>query len=154
MPVGSFQVCDWPGISRDEMVTLLKSLQHDAKTTGIRLKKITNPALIVVVLLGVYLLATSAFFPLDFLAPFDAKRVLEWVLFTAAISFTVTWTPLRRETIAQLNRLSLLNRACLSLFFLYRHCLIRQAGSSSLRTGRCSHAFHDDAVSYDCGRQS
>ncbi|MGA9574985.1 MAG: hypothetical protein WBS20_13680, partial [Lysobacterales bacterium] len=78
----------------------------------------SKPALAVVISLGAYLFITSAFFPLDFLGVFDAKRVLQLVLFTAIMIFAVAWAPLRTATVAQLNRLSKLNRYLLALFFL------------------------------------
>jgi len=77
-----------------------------------------KPALAVVAFSGFYLLATSAFYPLDFLGVFDAKRVLQLVLFAAILVFAVAWAPLRTATVAQLNRLSRLNRYLLGLFFL------------------------------------
>ena len=77
----------------------------------------SKPALAVVVLLGLYLLITSAFFPLDFLSVFDAKRVIQLALFAAIMIFAVTWTPLRTATIAQLSRLSIFSRYALALFF-------------------------------------
>ena len=77
-----------------------------------------KPALAIVVLLGLYLLVTSAFFPLDFLSVFDAKRVLQLALFTVILLFAVAWRPLRTATVAQLNRLSVFNRYLLAFFFL------------------------------------
>ena len=77
----------------------------------------SKPALAVVVLLGLYLLITSAFFPLDFLSVFDAKRVLQLALFAAIMIFAVTWTPLRTATIAQLSRLPIFSGYVLALFF-------------------------------------
>ena len=74
-------------------------------------------SLAVVVSLGLYLFFTSAFYPLDFLSVFDAKRVLQLALFAAIMIFAVTWTPLRSATIAQLSRLSIFNRYALALFF-------------------------------------
>lgn len=76
-----------------------------------------NPALAVVVLLGSYLLVTSAFFLLDFLSVFDAKRILQLALFVVVLIFALVWTPLRTATVAQLSRLSVLQRVCLALFF-------------------------------------
>ena len=78
----------------------------------------SKPALAVVGLLGLYLFVTSAFFPLEFLPVFDAKRMLQLALFTAILISAVAWTPLRTATIAQLSRLSKLNRYALFLFFL------------------------------------
>jgi len=95
-----------------------------------------TPALAVVVSFGLYLLITSAFFPLDFLSVFDAKRLLQLVLFAAAMLFAVSWTPLRRATIAQLSRLSPLNRASLALFFLL-------GTASSLRLDHPAYALVD-----------
>lgn len=77
-----------------------------------------KPALAVVALSGFYLLATSAFYPLDFLGVFDAKRVLQLALFTAILLFALAWAPLRMATVAQLSRLSKLNWYLLGLFFL------------------------------------
>ena len=74
-------------------------------------------SLAVVVSLGLYLFFTSAFYPLDFLSVFDAKRVLQLALFAAIMIFAVTWTPLRTATIAQLSRLSVFSRYALALFF-------------------------------------
>ena len=78
----------------------------------------TRPAIAIVVLLGFYLLITSTFYPLDFLTVFDAKRVLQLVLFTLTLLFAVAWSPLRKHTIAQLSRLSVLNWSGFVLFFL------------------------------------
>jgi len=75
------------------------------------------PALAVVVLSGLYLVITSAFFPLDFLTVFDGKRILQLTLFTVILIFAVAWAPLRTATITQLNRLSTLSRVCLVTFF-------------------------------------
>ena len=47
-----------------------------------------NPALAVVIALGAYLVATSAFYPLDFLSVYDAKRVLQLILFVVVLIFT------------------------------------------------------------------
>ena len=81
------------------------------------LKKTTNLSLVVVVLLGFYLLVTSAFFPLGFLSPFDAKRLLQLILFAVLMIFAASWAPLRQSTIAQLSRITLSNGIILSLFF-------------------------------------
>jgi putative inorganic carbon (HCO3(-)) transporter len=75
-------------------------------------------SLVVVVLIGLYLIMTSAFYPLDFLPVFDAKRLLQLVLFTILLVFSVAWAPLRQNAIAQLNRLSSVNRVALTLFFI------------------------------------
>jgi len=75
-------------------------------------------SLAVVVSLGLYLFFTSAFYPLDFLSVFDAKRVIQLALFSAIMIFAVTWAPLRKETVTQLGRLSKFNRYTLALFFL------------------------------------
>lgn len=80
-------------------------------------RQVTSPALAVVIALGLYLLATSAFYPLDFLSIFDAKRVLQLVLFAVLMVFAVVWTPLRRTTIAQLGRFSPINRVVLAVLF-------------------------------------
>ena len=78
----------------------------------------SKPALAVVALLGSYLLFTSTLFPLDFLGVFDAKRVLQLVLFVAILIFAVAWAPLRTSTTRQLSRLSIPIRYALGLFFL------------------------------------
>lgn len=80
-------------------------------------RKTTNLSLIVVALLGAYLLVTSTTYPIDSLFVFDAKRIIQLALFTVLMVLTVAWTPLRRSTIAQLSRLSPLNRIFLSVFF-------------------------------------
>ena len=82
------------------------------------LKKTTILSLVVVVLIGLYLVVTSAFYPLGFLSPFDAKRLLQLILFAALIIFSVSWAPLREMTIAQLSRLSPSNSIFLGLFFI------------------------------------
>ena len=101
----------------------------------------SKPGLTVVVLLGLYLLLTSAFFPLESLPVFDAKRILQLALFTAILIFTLAWTPLRTATIAQLSRLSKLNRYALALFFLIG--LI-----SSLRLDHPAYALIDVAMMF------
>ena len=78
----------------------------------------SRSALTVIVLLGSYLLFTSALFPLDFLGVFDAKRVLQMVLFVAILIFVVAWAPLRNSTTTLLSRLSVPIRYALGLFFL------------------------------------
>lgn len=70
------------------------------------LNKTTNLSLLVVASLGFYLVITSAFFPLDFLSVFDAKRVIQLALFAAIMIFAVAWTPLREATIAQFGQKS------------------------------------------------
>ena len=80
--------------------------------------KTANLSLAVVIIIGLYLLVTSAFYPLDFLSVFDAKRLLQLVLFAVLMMFAVAWTPLRQQSIAQLSRLSTLNRIALSIFFI------------------------------------
>jgi putative inorganic carbon (HCO3(-)) transporter len=82
------------------------------------LKKTTSLSLLVVVLIGLYLLVTSAFFPLGFLSTLDAKRLLQLMLFAVLTIFAVSWAPLRQSTIAQLGRLSLSNGVILGFFFL------------------------------------
>jgi O-antigen ligase len=82
------------------------------------LNKTTNLSLLVVASLGFYLVITSAFFPLDFLSVFDAKRVIQLALFAAIMIFTVAWAPLRKATIAQLSRLSRFQTCAFALFFL------------------------------------
>ena len=101
----------------------------------------SKPALAVVVLLGLYLLATSAFFPLESLPVFDAKRVLQLALFATILVFATAWTPLRTATITQLSRLSKLNRYALALFFLIG--LI-----SSLRLDHPAYALIDVAMMF------
>ena len=81
------------------------------------LKKTANLSLLVSVLIGSYLLVTSAFYPLENLPVFDAKRLLQLALFSILLIFALAWTPLRHMTIAQLGRLSPLNRMVLGLFF-------------------------------------
>ncbi|MGB7453395.1 MAG: hypothetical protein WBM36_14810, partial [Lysobacterales bacterium] len=81
------------------------------------MKKTSGWSLAVVVSLGLYLFITSAFFPLDFLSVFDAKRVLQLALFAAIMIFAISWAPLRTATISQLGRLSTFSRYALALFF-------------------------------------
>jgi len=100
------------------------------------LKQLTRPALAVVISYGLYLLATSAFYPLDFLSVFDTKRLLQLILFAAVMVFTLSWTPLRAITIAQLRRLSPLSRASLAVFFLL-------GIASSLRLSHPAYALVD-----------
>jgi len=100
------------------------------------LKPLTRPAIAVVISYGLYLLATSAFFPLDFLPVFDAKRLLQLLLFAAAMAFAVSWAPLRTTTIAQLRRLSPLSRFSLAGFFIL-------GIASSLRLNHPAYALVD-----------
>ncbi len=103
------------------------------------LKKTTNLSLVVVVLIGLYLLVTSAFFPLDFLSTLDAKRLLQLTLFTVLTIFAVSWAPLRLATVAQLNRLSRPSGIILSLFFII-------GIASSLRLAHPGYALVDVAM--------
>lgn len=98
-------------------------------------------SLAIVVSLGLYLLLTSTFFPLDFLSTFDAKRVIQLALFTAVMVFAVAWAPLRTSTIAQLNRLSTLSRTALAVFFFI-------GIASSLRLDHPGYALVDVAMIY------
>lgn len=100
-----------------------------------------GPALAIVILFGLYLLLTSALFPLDFVLPFDAKRLLELVLFAAATVFALSWAPLRTKTMAQLRRLSPLNRTCLALFFFI-------GIASSLRLNHPAYALVDVSMMF------
>lgn len=93
----------------------------------------------VVALLGLYLLLTSAFYPLDFLAVFDAKRVLQTALFVVITVFATFWKPLRNATCAQIGRLSTLQWLALGLFFLIG--LI-----SSIRLEHPAYALADVAI--------
>lgn len=72
----------------------------------------------VVISLGAFLVATSAFYPLDSLSVFDAKRVLQLVLFVSVLIFACSWAPLRNATVTQLTRLSKSTVLILGLFFL------------------------------------
>ncbi len=58
--------------------------------------------LAVVLVLGLYLLVTSTFYPLDFLSVFDAKRMLQLGVFLALLLFAAAHPPLRKTAIAQL----------------------------------------------------
>ncbi len=60
--------------------------------------------LAVVLALGLYLLVTSAFFPLGFLSVFDAKRMLQLGVFFALLLFAMGYSPLRKATLVQLMR--------------------------------------------------
>ncbi len=60
--------------------------------------------LAVVLALGLYLLVTSAFYPLGFLSVFDAKRMLQLGMFLALLLFAVGYSPLKRATLVQLMR--------------------------------------------------
>jgi O-antigen ligase len=71
-----------------------------------------------VITLGLYLLVTSALFPFESLYVFDGKRVLQLILLTMTLAFSVIWAPLRNASIAQLCRLSSPHRYALGLFFL------------------------------------
>lgn len=77
-----------------------------------------NPALAIVFAIGLYLLVTSAFFPINSLSVFDAKRIIQLGLFAAVLGFSVAWAPLRNATISQLSRLSLTGWVSIALFFL------------------------------------
>ena len=67
--------------------------------------KTTPPiSLAVVLALGLYLLVTSTFYPLDFLSVFDAKRMLQLGMFLALLLFAVGYSPLRHATLVQLMR--------------------------------------------------
>lgn len=59
-------------------------------------------ALAVVLVPGLYLLITSAFFPLSFLPVFDAKRVLQLIMFVVLLLIALMYAPLRQATITQL----------------------------------------------------
>ena len=72
----------------------------------------------VIVLLGLYLLFTSVFFPLESLGVFDAKRMLQLALFVVVMGFAVAWAPLRISSISQLDRLSNTKWLALGFFFL------------------------------------
>jgi len=82
------------------------------------LNRTAGLSLAVVISLSSYLVITSAFFPLDFLSVFDAKRVIQLALFAAIMMFAVAWSPLRNATVAQLGRLSRFQRYAFTLFFL------------------------------------
>ncbi len=103
--------------------------------------KTANLSLVVVILIGLYLLVTSAFYPLSFLSPFDAKRLLQLVLFTVLLVYAVAWTPLRQQTTAQLNRLSQLSRIALGIFFII-------GIASSLRLKHPAYALVDVAMMF------
>jgi len=81
------------------------------------LEKPNNPALAIVLLSGLYLILTSTFTLFNSLTDFDAKRLLQLLLFTAVMIIAVAWAPLRNETVKQLDRLSTLARWLLASFF-------------------------------------
>lgn len=76
-----------------------------------------NPAVAIVILLGFYLLITSTFSLPGPLHEFDAKRLLQLLLFVTLMVCAVAWAPLRESSTKQLGRLSKLNRSTLVLFF-------------------------------------
>jgi len=80
------------------------------------LQQTAGPALAVVLTLGVFLVATSAFYPLGFLSVFDAKRVMQLGVFAAIILFAVSWAPLRNATYAQLGRVARFDLITFALF--------------------------------------
>jgi len=100
-----------------------------------------NLALVVVGSLGLYLFITSAFFVLDFLSVFDAKRITQLAVFSFILLFAVAWPPLRRSTVEQLDRLTALQRVCLAVFF----CV---GIVSSLRLDHPAYALVDVAMMY------
>jgi len=75
-----------------------------------------NPALAVVIVLGLFLLITSAFYPLGFLSVLDAKRVLQLGGLAALSVFALTWAPLRNATCMQMGRVTGLDTLALGLF--------------------------------------
>jgi len=103
---------------------------------GLPLKSQRTLALSIVVLYGFYLLFTSAFYPLDFLSVFDAKRLLQLLLFMAVMIFALAWAPLRKASIEQLDRLTLSNRIILVVFFFIGFV-------SSLRLDHSAYALAD-----------
>lgn len=76
-----------------------------------------SPALAVIFLPGLFLLATSTFYPFDFLPVFDAKRILQLVLFAVLLTFATAWAPLRTAIFAQLDRVKRRDAAILFVFF-------------------------------------
>ncbi|MBT8439808.1 MAG: O-antigen ligase family protein [Gammaproteobacteria bacterium] len=100
-----------------------------------------NLALVIVGSLGLYLFVTSAFFALDFLSVFDAKRIIQLAVFSFILLFAVAWPPLRRATVEQLNRLTTLQRVCLAVFF----CI---GIISSLRLDYPAYALVDVSMMY------
>lgn len=58
--------------------------------------------MLVVVSLGLYLVITSTYEPIDSLSLYDAKRVLQVALFTVLLLLAVIYKPLREASIAQL----------------------------------------------------
>ena len=98
-------------------------------------------ALVIVGSLGLYLFVTSAFFALDFLSVFDAKRIIQLAVFSFILLFAVAWPPLRKATVGQLNRLTTLQRVCLAVFF----CI---GIISSLRLDYPAYALVDVSMMY------
>lgn len=68
--------------------------------------KLKQPwALAVILALGLYLILTSAFYPLAFLSVFDAKRVLQLLMFTVLLLFVLLYKPLRLTTLQKLGQI-------------------------------------------------
>ena len=60
---------------------------------------------------------TSTFYPIASLSVFDAKRVLQLVMFAGLLLFAVAWVPLRQATLRQIARVPLWMGSLISLFF-------------------------------------
>jgi len=67
--------------------------------------------------LGLYLLVTSTVSPIESLSVFDAKRVLQLIVFAFVLVSAAIYRPLRTETLGQLARVSPLQGLILALFF-------------------------------------
>jgi len=78
----------------------------------------TRPALAVIITLGLFLVVTSAFYPLDFLSVLDAKRVLQMGVFVALILFAASWAPLRNATYVQLDQVARFDAITFALFLI------------------------------------
>ena len=105
----------------------------------LNLKVLPAPALTVVITLGLYLLITSAFYPLGFLSVFDAKRLLQLGMFVALLAFVIFHAPLRNTTIEQLGRVSKpVGLAIIALFII--------GTASSLRLAHPAYALVDVAM--------
>jgi len=105
------------------------------------MKPVAVPALIIVLLSGLYLILTSAFYPLDFLSVFDAKRVLQAGLFASLLTFAFVYAPLRESARLQIARLAGTDRLVLAAFFVI-------GIASSLRLDHPAYALVDVSMMF------
>jgi O-antigen ligase len=88
--------------------------QHQQHQTA----KSSPHALAIVVAIGLYLFSTSTLYPLDFLSVFDAKRILQLLLFFLVIVVALTCKPVREASVNQLAGIPKSITYLCALFFL------------------------------------